>query len=482
MYKLVIVDGPNRGNSFVIRDGENFIGRQAGNAVVLASSKVSKQHCVLVVNNNEITLKDEGSSNGTFVNGVLTRLKKLGPGDRIGVGDYILEISNPAHASKRAPAAAGGGMGNVVRLPVPMRAQLPPAGMSPGGYGTRLGLGALGTGSAAIDPTPKDFKSRMIYLFEKKVMPTFYGMGQKTEIRAVALGLIGVLVLGSLVIVIPPLLESADNSIVRESAKRANFMAKEIVDRNTAAIASRMETKTEIGDAEYADGVRVAVITDLEGRIIAPAAKMNSHLSGGPEGSFAIKARDRFRNGLETGLIKIIGTSLVIAVEPFKVLNPNEGKNVPVAMAIVSIDTSISTLSLGEIGVIYSQAFIYLSILALLVVFILYRLILRPFQVLNEDMDKVLKGDLAQVTHEFKIEELDSLWEIINAALQRIPKSGASILMGGDTTPVVDEFLAPLKMFDSGHGIAVFDSNKKFVYANSLFEEITGIRADGAMG
>src|SRR3954453_14244261 len=95
MYKLTVVAGPNRGTSYPVQDGETSIGRQAGNTVVLPSAKVSKRHCVLAVNNGKVVMSDQGSSNGTFVNGVLVKSKPMKAGDRISVGEYVLELTEP---------------------------------------------------------------------------------------------------------------------------------------------------------------------------------------------------------------------------------------------------------------------------------------------------------------------------------------------------------------------------------------------------
>ena len=92
-------------------------------------------------------------------------------------------------------------------------------------------------------------------------------------------------------------------------------------------------------------------------------------------------------------------------------------------MVVVAIDGSTATMGMGEVLVVYSKTLIYTGLLGLILLCILYRLTLKPFLVLNEDMDKALKGDLSQVTHEFKLEELDPLWDLINSAIQRLPRS-----------------------------------------------------------
>src|SRR5450759_4349990 len=94
MHRLVIVSGPNRGSSFALIEGENSIGRQMDNHIVLSSGKVSKRHCALLVTPKEVYLRDEGSTNGTFVNGTLVRKLPLKPGDKIGIGEFVLELSS----------------------------------------------------------------------------------------------------------------------------------------------------------------------------------------------------------------------------------------------------------------------------------------------------------------------------------------------------------------------------------------------------
>src|ERR1700678_497333 len=106
MYKLMVIAGPNRGASYSVENGETSIGRQSGNSVVLQSGRVSKRHCVLVASNGELVVRDQGSSNGTFVNGVLTKEKPIKSGDRISVGEFVFEVVESRSAQRARP---GGG-------------------------------------------------------------------------------------------------------------------------------------------------------------------------------------------------------------------------------------------------------------------------------------------------------------------------------------------------------------------------------------
>lgn len=484
MYKLVVVAGPNRGSAFSVSDGETSIGRQSGNSVVLTSSRVSKRHCVLVVSNDTIELHDQGSANGTFVNGVMTKSKKIKPGDRISVGEFVLELAGAPAGAQRVQMDYG----KVIPMRLP---QQRPSGHSsfpsqvPGfpPAGAAAPAAEAGFDASGASQVPRDLKGKLVWFFDQRVMPVFHGMNLKSEWRMLSVAIFSVFLVVNLFLSISPLLSSSRGAIVKEATRRAQLMAKVIVERNSGALAARMETKAEIGAIEKEDGVRVAVLTDLDSRIIAPSAKLNNYLNSGEEARVAVNARDRFRRGLETGFALEVNESTVVAVEPVKVLSAQLGKNVVIGMAIVSIDSSLSTLQMGEMGMIYAETLVISGILGAILLLLLYKLTLKPFQVLNDDMDKVLKGEMAQVTHEFKVEEMNSLWDIINSALQRIPK-GSGGESGMEASVGIEEFTGPLRaLADAGKlGVLVFDSSRKIAALNGVFEEISGIRSDNAIG
>ena len=103
--------GPGEcGVSFTSSDGRNFhvelkaggapayIGRVAGNAIILDDPSISRMHCsVALRNTGEIIVADLGSSNGTSINGQMlstNETRPLGEGDVLGVGDFKLTLSS----------------------------------------------------------------------------------------------------------------------------------------------------------------------------------------------------------------------------------------------------------------------------------------------------------------------------------------------------------------------------------------------------
>ena len=88
--KLVVVTGPARGEIFVLDDADVTIGREPANAVWIPDRGISRTHCELSKKGETWQLRDLGSSNGTFVNGLQSSLHMLDDGDQIAVGASML--------------------------------------------------------------------------------------------------------------------------------------------------------------------------------------------------------------------------------------------------------------------------------------------------------------------------------------------------------------------------------------------------------
>ena len=66
------------------------LGRHDENDVVLAGPTVSARHATVRVEPVGVVLEDEGSLNGTFVNGERVEQRLLEEGDRIQIGPHLL--------------------------------------------------------------------------------------------------------------------------------------------------------------------------------------------------------------------------------------------------------------------------------------------------------------------------------------------------------------------------------------------------------
>jgi predicted component of type VI protein secretion system len=85
--RLTGVSGLYSGHTFPLVGGESHVGRDTECHVCLANDPtVSRLHARIVLEDTGHTLYDEGSSNGTYVNGVLVSRCVLAPGDMVQLG------------------------------------------------------------------------------------------------------------------------------------------------------------------------------------------------------------------------------------------------------------------------------------------------------------------------------------------------------------------------------------------------------------
>jgi transcriptional regulator with GAF, ATPase, and Fis domain len=88
--KLVVLAGPRCGETFVVDALATTIGRDASSQLNIPDHLMSRRHCALEDAGGCFTLRDLGSSNGTYVNGIPVRERVLAHGDRIRAGDTVL--------------------------------------------------------------------------------------------------------------------------------------------------------------------------------------------------------------------------------------------------------------------------------------------------------------------------------------------------------------------------------------------------------
>jgi hypothetical protein len=90
----MVVDGLARGSIFTVPPGRSEIGRLAGTAVTLPDATVSRRHAEVDRSAAGVRVRDLGSANGTYVNGVrLQGARELNDGDEVRVGAVILRFS-----------------------------------------------------------------------------------------------------------------------------------------------------------------------------------------------------------------------------------------------------------------------------------------------------------------------------------------------------------------------------------------------------
>ncbi len=102
--KLVMFRNDGRRKDLPIVNPPVTIGRGEGCDLRVPLLSVSRRHCQIGVENNEVVVKDLGSSNGTFVNNKRVTEQPLRPGDRLVIGPVVFTVQIDGHPEEIRPA------------------------------------------------------------------------------------------------------------------------------------------------------------------------------------------------------------------------------------------------------------------------------------------------------------------------------------------------------------------------------------------
>jgi len=104
-YVLQVVRGRSASTTLKLTDGVTTVGRHDDCVIRIKSSQVSRRHCEIFEVAGKLTIRDLGSSNGTFVNGKrVSGQQALKPGDEVTVGAVTLRVAKPGQEVPAGPA------------------------------------------------------------------------------------------------------------------------------------------------------------------------------------------------------------------------------------------------------------------------------------------------------------------------------------------------------------------------------------------
>jgi Nif-specific regulatory protein len=84
--KLIAMEGPLAGDTFLLEREHTTLGREPENDIVIDAQWVSRRHCEIRRVGDGFEVADRGSHNGTLVNGVPIKERLLRGGDRVAIG------------------------------------------------------------------------------------------------------------------------------------------------------------------------------------------------------------------------------------------------------------------------------------------------------------------------------------------------------------------------------------------------------------
>jgi predicted component of type VI protein secretion system len=107
--KLKVTDGKHAGQEIPVPGPKFIIGRDEDCQLRPGSDAVSRHHCVILIDETYVGVRDFGSKNGTYINGErIVGEQEIKPGDRLKVGPLEFElVVNHKLGGKKRPAVHG---------------------------------------------------------------------------------------------------------------------------------------------------------------------------------------------------------------------------------------------------------------------------------------------------------------------------------------------------------------------------------------
>lgn len=96
---LAVIKGPQMGEIFYLEGDDITIGRDPGAQLFLNDTTVSREHAAMVRIGDTIILRDQGSLNGTYLNGICIDEAELHDGDTVQIGTFHLMFRHGSRSS-----------------------------------------------------------------------------------------------------------------------------------------------------------------------------------------------------------------------------------------------------------------------------------------------------------------------------------------------------------------------------------------------
>lgn len=444
MWALKVLNGPQAGQLYVLKNGKIRIGRGDDCELKLLSPGISKEHLEVQVTGNTIIVKDLKSSNGTFLNGVRIQGAAVKFGDKVSLSQIILDVV-------KAPAAASDG----ALVPYPGHAAHP-ASHQP---------------HEMASPAPSPMAHSPLQAYQQRaeeylnhvVLPGIYRMVEVFQFRSVIFGFAVVFIFMVTVLSLFPMNQITSESIQIESERRALTVARALASSNEKAIRSGEISAYSADLVLRENGISNVYILSKDGSIMAPPEMVG--MTAKDIAGFVSKIK-----GQNKEMSADVGDGKIAASMPILVFDPELQQNVAKAHAVVVYDTGSMKFDDGRALALFVQMLTLALILGAGVFFLMFKLIEYPFLKLHQELDSALREgrDHAQIDIKFPI--LQQLLVSINSLLTRSQQSGGSVATAAQTRD--DEWVNMLELF--GYPALLLSKDRQILSLNAAFESLTG--------
>ncbi|MCJ8275366.1 MAG: FHA domain-containing protein [Bdellovibrionales bacterium] len=469
MWAIKVLNGPQAGRIFQMPVGNHTLGRSQQASIRVASKSVSKVHAQIIVTEDKVIISDHQSSNGVFVNGVKVQNKVLKAGDKFALSDTIFDVIKlPNYVSflpemndpKATPQVIGSNALATQSAPQPMVSYEEEAA---GPLATSLNTNENEAQVAASQLSiPEKFENYI----DEVALPGVYEYSNKFDLKYVIMSFVLFFIVLVTILSLFPVIRISQDFVVDESQRRAESLAKLLVQTNRQYILDNNEVSVSINIIRNETGVEKAFIIDAQdGHIIAPVNKRGRY----SKIPFLQRARKKAASYSEV-MSEQIGVS-----KPILYNNPLTGEPSAKAYAIVLYNMNQVALDIPRAISLMINILIITLIAGGVLYFFLYKVITKPLYDLNEEMDKALKEGNNSIELVTPTPIFQRLVANINSSLSRMGVSeddGPSVAMGDksmEASEVVNMF--PVAAIAISPETDMFIATNDYLNGHPLFND-----------
>jgi pSer/pThr/pTyr-binding forkhead associated (FHA) protein len=454
MYKLVVVGGKSRGQEFVLKAGDNSLGRDSSCDIHFSVEGVSKKHLTVTVTDDFVYVQDMGSANGTFLNGKIIKRATVKGGDKIGLPNAILQL---VHVQEKKV---------VIKKKVANQREREES------IEDILSGGKL----------PDSLVGKVFWFFKYKFMPALHGINQEYEWKVLLAIFTAAFALITITLTIFPVLQDSKEVLVTEIANRGAHYAEEIGRMNAAALEQKNLERIDTTFLDSEEGVVSYELFDLEGRIVRPISRLNEYTND----PFSVQTREWFSVNKNSKVKKQLLENSQIGIGKI-ILAYNTRTGTPEPVGIIAIRFAPRTLAVEatKSSKLYFESLITSFLVAIIYFGIVYYLTLKPIEEIRYQTEEALRGKRRNIDSKLLFEELNPVRNAINTGLQRIRElqRDESEIDPNDIESD-DSYVNTLVEFMMGAQgpVIVLNSSKNLVKLNTQAEDVCGIRLSMAEG
>jgi len=469
MFRLICISGQSSARSFILKEGDNVIGRQEGVDIRIASNGVSKKHAVINIKAGNVHISDLGSKNGTFVNGVMVKKKEINSGDKIAIHDHVYQLIKGEVKIEELSGFSG--------------LENPQGEDSEYEYRGKPRLRIPGI-KGAIDQ-----------FIETTVMPFFEEISKRYSVSTIISVVLLSCIVAITLIVTVPVVQFDSMILDKEAAQRAVYLSNLLAEENKNTVGVQSEEVPSVKAAEDVPGVIWSAVADTSGRILAPADKAGDQLPGVVmdrikeimKGTISLK-EDTVKIGANvykrSADVYSIGRGEYIVTSPIKVYSEQEGQNVVTGFATLGFATSGIQNSLAGAWQRILVGMVIACFIGLMISIFFSRLFVLPFIRIYDELDLALKGEAKRVSYSFGTREGMDLIELLNILIRKSRRASAKVVYDNapDSLHDLHGSIDNILIFDSvGRSLKVpffvLDTSNTIVSANQAFSSITTYKA-----